>query len=462
MQNMMFTLLIVLALACTCANAMSTKSEEKLLQVIFKLLKIDADPATCMSDTTGMATNFKDFSTEFEAKNYEAAVASLSSAFSGLSSSISGCGVPSVVHKFDALALATKFATIATKLDTIDSIMIGASELVLDVKALATAAKSGDENAIAQAINQFLNDWSQVTGGCGDHKGCALVGGVLRIIQEVAKDIKPCEDALLPAVTQMEQAVASFKDKKYETAVKDIALSLESISLTLKNESCGLTRVADLIGKLSPKLASAVVKIEDKVQVIVGFADVYDDIYQLVQAIETGDWQHVGEELANLLHVLRASGCTSKACMVLEGLMASAQKELENFDACMGDADAAWANMENGMSDFENHKYKNGIHELSTAVVSLARAVQDCNVDGVSKIAENMFNKIGDNTIANDIGNVVQLLVQGADVTLDINRAMLDFNGKNWASFGSDLGILLLSSTLPNVKVLRARLLKVF
>ena len=442
MQTMILALLVVLALAAFTCNAISTSSETKILSVIFKLLKIDADPATCMSDATGMATNFKDFSTEFEAKNYEAAIGSLSSAFSGLSSSISGCGVPSVVHKFDALALATKFAAIATKLNTIDSIVIGASELVHDVEALAAAAKSGDENAIAQSINTFLNDWSQVTGGCGDHKGCALVGGVLRIIQEVAKDIKPCEDALLPAVTQMEQAVASFKDKKYEIAVKDVAASLESISLTLKNESCGLTRVADLIGKLSPKLASAVVNIEDKVQIIVGAADVYDDIYQLVQAIETGDWQHVGEELANLLRVLRASGCTSKACIVLEGLMASAQKELENFDACMGDADAAWTNMENGMSAFQSHNYKTGIHELSTAVVSLAHAVTDCNVEGVSEIAENMFNKVGDNTVANDIGNVVQLLVQGADVTLDINRAMLDFNGKNWASFGSDLGNL--------------------
>lgn len=418
--------------------------ETKVLKVIFKLLKIDADPATCMSDSTGAAINFKDFANEFESKSYESAIASLSKAFSGLSSSISDCGVPQVVHSIDALAIATKFAKISSKLDGIDSIMIGASELVHDVEALAAAAKSGDNTAIATSIGTFLADWTQVTGGCGDHKGCKLIGGVLRIIQEVATDITPCKEALLPAVNQMESAVTSFKGKDYKAAVKDLADSLETVAVTLKNKSCGLTRIGDLVGKLSPKLAAAVIKVEDSkaVQIIVGAADVYDDVFQLVQAVEGGDWTTVGEELANLLRVLRASGCDTKACIVLEGLMASVQKELENFDACMGDANAAWADLETGMSDFKNHNYKNGIHELGSAVVTLAHAIKDCNVEGVSEVAENMFNKIHDNTIANDIGDVVQLLVQGADVTLDINRAVQDFGGKNWASFGSDLGSL--------------------
>jgi len=440
---------IIFRFAVACAilaitYAVKLSDETKVLKVIFKLLKIDADPATCMSDTTGTAVNFKDFSTEFESKNYEAAISSLSKGFSGLSSSIADCGVPQVVHKFNAMAIATKFAKISSKLDGIDSIVIGASELGHDVEALAAAAKAGDDDAIANAIGTFLADWTQVTGGCGDHKGCALVGGILRIIQEVATDMEPCKAALLPAVTQIEGAVSSFKNKDYGTAVKDLAASLETVAVTLKNQSCGLTRIGALVAKLSPKLAAAVIKVEDSktVQIIVESADVYDDIYQLVEAVESGDWTTVGEELANLLRVLRASGCDTKACIVLEGLMASVQKELEAFDACMGDANTAWASLEAGMSDFQGHNYKNGIRELSSAVVTLAHAIKDCNVEGVAEVAENMFNKINDNTVANDIGDVVQLLVQGADVTLDINRAVQDFGGKNWASFGADLGSL--------------------
>ena len=117
--------------------------------------------------------------------------------------------------------------------------------------------------------------------------------------------------------------------------------------------------------------------------------------------------------------------------------MASAQKELENFDACMGDADASWENFQYGIAEFENKDYVRGIKFLTGGVVSLAHAVQDCNVKEVSEVAENMFNKVNANTVANKIGEITQLLVEGADVTLDINRAVLDFTGKNWSGLPS-------------------------
>lgn len=437
-------LLGVLLVASANYGAKLSIDETKVLKVIFKLLKIDADPSTCASDTTGVSQNIKDFSAEYAAKDYEGALSSLSKVFSGLSSSVGDCGVPQVAHKFDAAALAVKFAKISTKLDQIDTIVVGASELVNDVEAIFSAAKSGDEDSIANSIGTFLNDWSQVTGGCGDHKGCELVGGLLRIIQEVATDLGPCEDAILPAVSKMESAVASFKAENYHAAVADLADSLEVIATALKNQACGLSRIGDLVGKLSPKLAAAVVKVESSkaVQIIVESADVYDDVYQLVSALESGDWRSSGEELANLLRVLRASGCSTKACIVLEGLMAGAQKELENFDACMGDADASWENFQDGIAEFENKDYVRGIKHFTGGVVSLSHAVQDCNVEGVSEVAENMFNKVNANTVANKIGEITQLLVEGADVTLDINRAVLDFTGKNWSGFGNDLGDL--------------------
>lgn len=444
---MLVRICVLLAFVCVAQANYGAKlsiDESKILKVLFKLMKIDADPSTCISDTTGVSTNIKDFTAEYKAKNYEAAIGSLSHVFSGLSSSIGDCGIPQVAKKFDAAALATKFAKIGKKLDGLDSIVIGASELGHDIEAIVTAAESGNSDNIGNAIGTFLGDWTQITGGCGDHKGCKLVGGVLRIIQEVAKDIGPCEDALLPAVSKMEASVSSFKSKDYKTAIKNLADSLEDVSLALKKDVCGLQAIGNLIGKLSPKLANAVVTIEDSkaVKIMVEAADIYDDIFQLITAIEGGDWNTVGEELGNLLRVLRASGCETKACIVLEGLMASVQKELADFDQCMGDADKAWNGLESAMTEFKNKDYVRGVKDMSGAVVTLAHAVKDCNVEGVAEVAENMFNKINSASVANEIGHITQLLVQGADVTLDINRAILDFSGKNWAGFGADLGSL--------------------
>ena len=70
----------------------------------------------------------------------------------------------------------------------------------------------------------------------------------------------------------------------------------------------------------------------------------------------------------------------------------------------------------------------------------MADAVGDCDVPGIGKIAQDMFTKLNDKTVANDIGKAVQLLVDGADVTHEVNKAVLDFEAENWAGFGSDLG----------------------
>jgi hypothetical protein len=408
-----------------------------ILSVVISLLSV-------ILDSTGASQAFRDFAEDYRTKNYDAALQDLSSGFSALSSSMGDCGINQVQHVFDAMALATKFAKVSKGIDKVDSIMVGASDLVKDVEKMAAACADGDSEAIGNAIGSFLNDWSQVVGGCGDKKGCQLVGGILRIIQEVAKDVGPCEDAIVPAITKMETARDAFKSKDYKSAVADFASALDILATTLQDSSCGVPKIGKLIGKLSPKLAKAVVKIENSnaVKILVESADIYDDLYKLVLAIDTKDWDTVGVELSNLLRVLRASGCSTKACIVLEGLMASIQQELSDFDQCMHDADRAWDNIAYAQQDFKNKHYKDGAQQLGHAMVTLAHAVSDCNIPGIAETAETMFNKLEKSTIANEIGEVIQLVVEGADVTLDINQAMLDFNAANWAGLGGDLGKL--------------------
>ena len=67
--------------------------------------------------------------------------------------------------------------------------------------------------------------------------------------------------------------------------------------------------------------------------------------------------------------------------------------------------------------NFKDKQFVNGAKNLGGGILQLANAVQDCDVPGIGKIAQNMFTKIGDDTVASDIGEAVQLLVNGADVT---------------------------------------------
>lgn len=429
---------------------------EKILSVLFKDLGVDVDVSECVSDVSGAELKFRDFADEVTSANYTLAVASLGEGLDALSSSIAGCDVQQVQQKLDALALAIKWAKINTKgLDNTVKVLVGASDLWKVIKNAASAAKSGDSDNIAKAIGQLLDEWTQVTGGCKGNKGCQMVDGIIRVIQQIAGDITPCENSLKPAVDKFEAAAAAFKGNDPKTAVTDMADGLDTVAQALSTDSCGLKTIGDMIAKLAPKLAGATIqKIEGSkvVQIIVGSANVYDEVYHAIMALEKGDVSGFGIQIGALLRQLRASDCETKACVVLIGLLASVQDETKNFDSCMKDADSAWEDVTYAMSHFSNGQPVTGIKMLGDAIVMMGKSVSDCDVPGIGKIAEDMFTKLGDETIANEIGSTVQLLVDGADVTHILNRAILDFKGENWAGFGQDLGSMadFLTSTKCN------------
>lgn len=419
-------------------------SPTDVLKALFKALKItDVDPATCVKDVTGSGIQFRNFADEIEKDNVTQAIGSLNKALTALSSSVSGCGVQEVQTKLDAIARAIKFAHINTQgFDKVVSIIVGASDLWKDIQVLAQAAKKGDPNGIGNAIGTLLNEWTQVTGGCKSNKGCQMVDGIIRVIQQVALDIGPCEQALSPIVEHVQSIESDFAQKNYSAAVLDFKVALDTLSTALQSDSCGLKPLGALIGKLSPRLEKAIVKIEksDAPQIIVGTANVFDAMYQAVEDLKKGDLTDFGTQVGVLLRQLRASQCQTKACIVLIGLMASIQEEASDFDTCMSDADKSWADIDRSMYEFSQKQFVAGAQNLGQGIVQLADAVGDCDVPGIGKIAQDMFTKLNDKTVANDIGKAVQLLVDGADVTHEVNKAVLDFEAENWAGFGTDLG----------------------
>ena len=98
--------------------------------------------------------------------------------------------------------------------DKVVSVIVGASDLWKDIQALAQAAKSGDATNIGNAIGTLLNEWTQVTGGCKTSKGCQMVDGIIKVIQQGALDITPCENGLAPIVAAVEKLEAAFTAKR--------------------------------------------------------------------------------------------------------------------------------------------------------------------------------------------------------------------------------------------------------
>jgi hypothetical protein len=127
---------------------------------------------------------------------------------------------------------------------------------------------------------------------------------------------------------------------------------------------------------------------------------------------------------------------------VLEGLLASLQLEAQDFAACSQDIDGAWTDISGAIEQFKSKKYADGLVMLGKALTTLANGVTDCGATDLAKILEDVATKLGDPSVATDIGAVVQVLVQGADVTLDIQKLVQDASAKSWSSVGHDLGTL--------------------
>ena len=427
--------------------ATSVVSESKLvLKVLFKLMHIsDVDVDTCVGDVSAADTQLTYFAEEVKSKQYQMAVGSLGRGISALSSAVTDCGVKEINLKLDAMAIAIKFAKVTSAVDSAVDIIVGAAHVEKDIEALAAACSAGDSDAIAQGINQLMSDWTQITGGCdSSSKGCAFVSGLLRVIQEIAQDVAPCEAALTQVVNKFELGAQQFKDGHYQEAVATFAQALDDLAMALKDQTCGLARVGDLVSKLSPKLAAAVVKIEDSgaVKIITGSADVYDDLFRAVRALLAGDYATFGTECGALLRVLRTSGCTTRACDVLEGVLASLQLELSSIDGCIASADAVWGDVEQSVALFDQRQPVAGVKALGATFVALANTLSACQVPELATIAETMLNKLGDNAAAAQIGDVVSILINGADMTLVIQQGVTDFKSKSYTAFGQDLATL--------------------
>jgi hypothetical protein len=224
----------------------------------YNQLKItDVDTAKCVQDVGGAEAAFRDFATDVTGKNYSMAVGDLSKGISALSTAVDECGVQEVQHKLDALAASIKWANISTAgLDHDIEILVDASNLWKDIEALASAVKSKDTTSIGTAIGTLLSDWTAVSGGCKDNKACDFIDGLLRVLQVVMTDVKPCEVAILPAYTNLTAGMEAFKKKDYTTAILDTASGLDVLAQAISSDACGLKKVGEVLLQVAPKLAA--------------------------------------------------------------------------------------------------------------------------------------------------------------------------------------------------------------
>ena len=114
----------------------------------------------------------------------------------------------------------------------------------------------------------------------------------------------------------------------------------------------------------------------------------YDELYQAAEALANHDPSAFGMQIGRLLQSLRASGCKTKACVIIQGLLGVLQIESADFAACSSDADNAFVQIEDAASAISQKNYLAGAHDLANSVAYFAKAVSSCGVSDVAKTLE--------------------------------------------------------------------------
>jgi uncharacterized protein YukE len=420
---------------------------------MFKLLGLPVtDAATCVADVGGASAALRDFAHDFKAHNASLALTELNAFLTSLATSVGGCDVESAATKIDALISALHIANISISKATgaVDKIIIGVSDISNDITALANAVSSDDTGAMGAAIASLINDWNTVSGGCADtDKACKLVEGLLRLTGSVATHWAPCEAALKSTYDDIAEGFNDFHDptKNNSAAVKAIAKGLDSLAADLGTSACDLQDVAEKISAVAPRLAGA---IANATHVIIGATNVYDELYNAAMDLASGDITGFGMQIGRLIAALKATSCDTEMCTVLDGILEALALEAADYASCSKDIDAVMSDLESAVYRFRSAKtdglsnFEYGVQDLAQALVALAHAVGDCGIADLSTLLESTASQLGLNHTVGVIGEVEQLLVNGADITLNIASIVTDAENGRWKGLGADLSALAL------------------
>lgn len=109
------------------------------------------------------------------------------------------------------------------------------------------------------------------------------------------------------------------------------------------------------------------------------------------------------------------------------------------------------------VSLLRQEKWEDSLKKLGDFMGDLGSSASKCGVQRLGTIIEDASTALHADVVATDVGMVVQVLVKGSDVALDVQKMITHVETDDWAGLGRDMGALSdwLASTSCNAMVCR-------
>jgi hypothetical protein len=414
-----------------------------LQSILAETISVLPDFGECEANVADLKKDLEIASQGYEAEDMDKVIDGVVAFIEGLGSVIAPCHLRDLARLLHDTSSKLKTAKITTHYFGEPTITVGPVDLSNILKDLLLAWKERDYEEVGLVMTKLVTILR--TYNC-DSKMCTVVDGLLRAFGILAYDMKDCKNYFNTAENDFDEFVKYFKSEEYKTALVSLQKGSEALSQGVS--ACQLKSVASLIDEEAKKLNLGDVSIvDDVVHIIIEGNDIFSSVDAVVNALESKDYDRVGNSLMNLVNEIQSTVCSEddKTCVIAEGILETIEIYFYDLGECKTDLKASLIDVENALEEFHEGKDKAAIVALGDSFKSLSSGVKNCHLDELADVISAQGSKIG---IANVeiVEEVVKVLIEGSDVYDDIYSATTAVHNGDYKSFGRSIGALIKDS----------------
>ncbi|KAG9394542.1 hypothetical protein J8273_4216 [Carpediemonas membranifera] len=416
----------------TCQQAQTVlKTLNKIVQ---ETAATEAEVEACLADGVTIYKQFETFSASWKKQDYVNAAKDLATAFDEIATGISDCDLGDLDQVFTQFAALLKTASVDVNKGV--ELYIDGQNIAHTLEDLYNDWEATNVDAIAQDVANLVGYLLPLI-KCSS-TACQTAAGVLRVLDFVAKDLTPCVGDIEKAGTQLHNAAALWDRSQYQEAVSAFGTGLRTLGNAAHD--CGFIDLSKLIVTEAQQIFGADISVLSRdVKVVVDDVDIADHIYDAVKALDGHDYVKFGTLCGTIVAELRASSCTSEACIVIEGILEGANIFFPDLSKCSKDLEDGYDDIKTGFTTITGGHITTGIQDVATGLDKLGAAVQDCELPELAQLIQTEASHLTKADVSG-IGKYAKIIVKGVDIYDDVYKASEDLANHDFAGAGLAIG----------------------
>jgi len=207
---------------------------------------------------------------------------------------------------------------------------------------------------------------------------------------------------------------------------------------------CGVKDAGTYIERESSKFPrSEVNTIEGLVQVVIGGADVFNELVQAFDALDAHDYHSFGLDISHIIQKINHGQCTSPFCVIIRSIFRTFDDFTTNLGECKADFSEAEAEIESFAKQMKSKEYFPALQSLSRGFEKSSATLKECDLIEIADLFAEIAYKLGLHKIEIVSKDLAKIIVTGENIfdNLDIGtKYLINHDYKN---FGEWIGRIL-------------------